>query len=250
MVSSLFLLGSFFGQNAQAAINTDFTDPTCNITFNRTTPSPRGVSITATAIATDTSGINISDTVLKLKVGAGNSNPVTTTSSYVGTTLTLTYTWTPSTVTNFDFVLNTRDNAGNTGQCSNTISSSCPTISAPTGLTPSGTIMMTSPTETRAFSWSSVVGAVKYLFRIDAGNPSWDGSCTAPDSCSEPLTNSTSFNLSRSYSSYGWWVQTVDAENCQSAATETTITIITPTPTPTPWPAWLKTSGGDVHVNR
>lgn len=145
---------------------------------------------------------------------------------------------------------------------------SCPSDCAPSP--PSGLSgSCPAPSTTGYLSWSATSGASYYALRVNNQADGWDGSCSSPagDFCANVSGTSRNFT-SLQGNTYGWWLHACNTAGCSSptsgpsftcsaptptptpTSTPTPTPTITPTPTPTSAPAWIRTSGGDVHSNQ
>lgn len=112
---------------------------------------------------------------------------------------------------------------------------SCPVLSAPTNLTPSGTLDPTFAggvqSWTKNLCWNAVPSAQKYSVRIDKDSPSWGWNCNAlnaGDSCNETTDTCYSYTFVPGHT-YTWSVvplvvcKTENCENVSSAPVSVTI---------------------------
>ena len=66
-------------------------------------------------------------------------------------------------------------------------------------------------------NWFASEGATSYQVRVDADAPSWNGSCTSPDSCLSTTTNEITLPITPGVQ-YDWWVHAVNASGWSTPA--------------------------------
>mgnify|MGYP000036960350 CR=1 FL=1 len=66
-------------------------------------------------------------------------------------------------------------------------------------------------------NWFPADGATSYQVRIDADTPSWDGTCSTPDSCLTTNSNEITVPITPG-KTYDWWVHAVNANGWSQPA--------------------------------
>lgn len=66
-------------------------------------------------------------------------------------------------------------------------------------------------------NWFPVAGATSYQVRVDSDAPSWNGSCSSPDSCLSTTTSEITVPITPG-KTYDWWVHAINANGWSQPA--------------------------------